>query len=121
MVYLNYITCLRYTSLAGNPRYAKISTKVVNPRDLTGNAEEGDEPLGKLLFFVVQVDLLQSKATLLHMARMLSDGVMDGLPVKVTTKRSGKRQLDMDALFDAADADRGKIMAGRTGDRGIAR
>ena len=43
MVYLIYISLWRCTILVGNPQYAKIIPKKVNPRDIAGNTEEEEE------------------------------------------------------------------------------
>ena len=50
MVYLYYISGLRYTILVGNPRYAKISPKMVNPRDVAGEGRREEEDCTDVYF-----------------------------------------------------------------------
>ena len=55
---------------------------------------------------VDQVDLLRSKQMLLQTMRSLTQGVVDGRPIGVTTKRTSdqRKQLDFTAMFDAMES-----------------
>ena len=56
---------------------------------------------------VCQVDLLKSKEMLLQTTRTLTQGIVDGRPVGVTTKKTTdqNKQRDFNAMFDAMEAE----------------
>ena len=60
-----------------------------------------------LAWCVCQVDLLKSKEMLLQTTRTLTQGIVDGRPVGVTTKKTTDqhKQRDFSALFDAMEAE----------------